>query len=71
MHTPKQRHDVSKIGMAVTLAPPLAMGDSEMKTALIFSFYLMLLALTAAAPAVVCGIVLIAWAWYSAATWND
>jgi hypothetical protein len=57
--------------MAATLAPPLAMGAFEMKTALIFSFYLMLLALTAAAPAVVGGIVLIAWAWYSVMTWND
>jgi hypothetical protein len=57
--------------MEATLAPPLAMEVSEMKTALIFSFYLMLIALTAAAPAVVGGIALIAWAWYSAATWND
>jgi hypothetical protein len=57
--------------MAATLAPPLAMGAFEMKTALIFGFYLMILALTAAAPAVVGGIVLIAWAWYSAMTWND
>jgi hypothetical protein len=57
--------------MAASLAPLPETVGFEMKTALIFSFYLMVLALTAAAPAVVGGIVLIAWAWYSAATWND
>ena len=57
--------------MVVTPAPLPVMVGFEMKTALIFSFYLMVLALTAAAPAVVGGIVLIAWALYSAATWND
>jgi hypothetical protein len=57
--------------MVATPAPLPVMVGFEMKTALIFSFYLMVLALLAAAPAVVCGIFLIAWAWYSAATWND
>ena len=57
--------------MAASPAPLPVMVGFEMKTALIFSFYLMVFALTAAAPAVVGGIVLIAWAWYSAATWND
>jgi hypothetical protein len=41
-----------------------------MKTAIIFIFYLVLIALMAAAPMLVAGIVLVGFAWHAAINWG-
>jgi hypothetical protein len=56
--------------MAATPAPPLETAGFEMKTAIIFTFYILIMVLLATVPALVCGIVLAGFALHAAVNWG-
>ena len=57
--------------MEATPVPPLEMAGFEMKTAIITIFYLGILAVMAAAPMLVAGIVIAGFVWHAAVNWGE